>query len=420
MRGLIGVVVVGVVLAGGPPVQATTRYVGKSGSNSNSCSTSTSASPSNAKLTLNGASGAVSCMSGGDTLLVHAGNYDEYLMNTSPSGVTPVPSGSSWGSPTTIKAAPGESVWIVQTENSLNLQGRVEFDAGVDAYIILDGINIDIAQLPAAGNAITSSSRFVRYQNAEIKNSTGSCILVTGDFTEFLNLNVHHCGLVSVYPAGAHGMYIEAQHVVIDNILLHDNLTNGVQFTCEGCGGNVQFSGITRSTIYNNGHTGIVLFPNNYAYNNVIYGHQAGIKLAGGAKAIHNTVFNNGDIGIWPSAGGDTVQNNISLGQAADIYNGGASGTIASNNICSSTSEPETVGCTNAGTTSALFVNWPTDMHLKATASAINAGLSGTGVAVDKDNVARPQGGGVDIGAYEFVVGGSPPVPQALRVGSIN
>ncbi len=49
------------------------------------------------------------------------------------------------------------------------------------------------------------------------------------------------------------------------------------------------------------------------------------------------------------------------------------------------------------------FVDYPYDLRLKQGAPAINAGVSAGAATIDADGVERPQGSGVDVGAYEWV-----------------
>ena len=72
---------------------AATYYVAKNGSNSTS---GTKASPF---LTVNKG---VSVLTPGDTVLIKGGTYLETLIDK-------IPSGTSWNSPVTVKAAPGHS-----------------------------------------------------------------------------------------------------------------------------------------------------------------------------------------------------------------------------------------------------------------------------------------------------------------------
>jgi fibronectin type 3 domain-containing protein/phenylpyruvate tautomerase PptA (4-oxalocrotonate tautomerase family) len=123
-------------------------------------------------------------------------------------------------------------------------------------------------------------------------------------------------------------------------------------------------------------------------YNNVVYNCEyAGIKnegTAGGARRIYNnTVHNGGTQGnIWIAAGSPDVRNNI--------------GSSLANNIASS---------------SGLFVDAAAgDFRLVSGATAaINTGVTLSLVTTDIAGVSRPQGSGYDMGAYEYVSGGSAP-----------
>ncbi|MFN8640512.1 MAG: right-handed parallel beta-helix repeat-containing protein [Candidatus Binatia bacterium] len=78
-------------------------------------------------------------------------------------------------------------------------------------------------------------------------------------------------------------------------------------------------------------------------------------------------------------------------------------------------------------TAASLFVNAEgNDYHLSATSPARDAGLAHVDLPVDRDGVTRPQGAGVDLGAYERAAatsptptptGTPPPPPTATRTG---
>jgi hypothetical protein len=59
--------------------EAVTYFVSKTGSNGNSCATAQSGG-SSGKLTLNGSTGGISCLSAGDTLVVQDGVYNEQII----------------------------------------------------------------------------------------------------------------------------------------------------------------------------------------------------------------------------------------------------------------------------------------------------------------------------------------------------
>ena len=64
------------------------------------------------------------------------------------------------------------------------------------------------------------------------------------------------------------------------------------------------------------------------------------------------------------------------------------------------------------------FVNPPSDFHLQSGSPAIAAGVHPPDAAMltDKDGVARPSTGAVDVGAYQYSSGGPTlPAPSNLR-----
>src|SRR5215471_1523684 len=101
---------------------AMTYYVAVSGgSDGNSCASARSVSTP--KATVNAG---ISCMRGGDTLYVRAGNYSESVRNV-------IPNGTSWpGGATTIAGYPGDS------RPTLNPTGSSTSD---NVLFISDGLN---------------------------------------------------------------------------------------------------------------------------------------------------------------------------------------------------------------------------------------------------------------------------------------
>src|SRR3954468_10480161 len=93
------------------------------------------------KGTIAGPSGGLTCLSAGSTLLIKAGTYAEFI------NYRQIPSGVS-GSPTTVKAAPGEMVILRPTTGGGG--GDAVWFYG-QSYIVLDGLIIDAVNVPANG-----------------------------------------------------------------------------------------------------------------------------------------------------------------------------------------------------------------------------------------------------------------------------
>jgi hypothetical protein len=156
-----------------------------------------------------------------------------------------------------------------------------------------------------------------------------------------------------------------------------------------------------------------------------------GLQIAGYTTVTNMTVYNNvfaynGSSGmvIWQAMNGLAIKNNIIVGnQKHGIYNCGASGggVVIDHNVVSANSGGDlalsdqcssglSFSYTVSGTLSSdpLFANGSAsfsqqaDFSLKAGSPAIDSGLTLSAAAVDIVGIARPQGAGYDIGAYEF------------------
>jgi parallel beta-helix repeat protein len=135
--------------------------------------------------------------------------------------------------------------------------------------------------------------------------------------------------------------------------------------------------------------------------NVVITNHWHGISLYGvrNSRVVNNTVIDNNSASPGPPwimvtahkdgrpSDGVTVRNNL-----ATDYD------VTGTNI---TQDHNTT--LTAGNLATFFVNPGTfDLHLKAGAPAIDTGSATLAPAADRDGVTRPQGVGIDLGAYEF------------------
>ncbi|NEA31736.1 choice-of-anchor Q domain-containing protein [Streptomyces sp. SID13031] len=123
------------------------------------------------------------------------------------------------------------------------------------------------------------------------------------------------------------------------------------------------------------------------------YGGHSGIS---GISIINNTIANNPKPGILGasavSGSGNVVRNTIFAGNSTGI-----GGPFSSDpNL---TSDPGFIDPGNG------------DYHLREGSSAIDAGSASGAPATDRDGVARPQGNGYDVGAYEGAGGGGPTDP---------
>ena len=126
------------------------------------------------------------------------------------------------------------------------------------------------------------------------------------------------------------------------------------------------------------------------AYHNTFYDiayHGAGFR-DGATGIVRNNIFMNVESSYWAADGGQvTGDGNLMMGSSA----------------------PDPVGAHDLVDVDPLFVNAAgNDFHLTAGSPAIDRGEARPDVAADHDGVARPQGAGWDIGAYEFCAGTCP------------
>jgi hypothetical protein len=392
---------------------ATTYYVDASNPNGrgdgNSCLAAQSIS--SPKLTINGG---VSCMSGGDTLQVRAGTYNEALSNNT------IPSGTVTSS-TTIKAYTGEqptmngNVWI-----------------SVKSYITWDGININGANNPhptGDGGAETYHNVFInggdhiKFTNAEIYNCQKLCILTHDGNAplsniQFTYLKVHNSGYggysSSVEPAN-HNFYISAHFTTTGPILI-DHVES---YNAKGPGPNswgIQvyssdpgfLNGVVISNSYiHDNMQGIVVGsgPNHKVFNNVLYNNdlsgsyaEAAITIGYGTglnniQVYNNTIVGNKDgaygisVGTYGAPTNTVIKNNILWQNGNDSILAGGTGTVASNNRMG---------------VDPLFVNPSAlDFHLQSSSTARNTAVNLSSIfTVDKDGNIRPATGNWDPGAY--------------------
>jgi hypothetical protein len=237
--------------------------------------------------------------------------------------------------------------------------------------------------------------------------------------------------------------FYNAHHIVLRGNYIHDNsnqgiLGNGHHVRIEG--NTIARNGFKRDNEKSNLEHGIyatgthITIVNNRIHSNKAYGIQvagydfdpakhAGPEFAGARHWLisHNTIAfqqNRAGIVVWQSDATDCViQNNIlyrnavKLGrgscQGIDFLSGG--GHVVRNNIMFG---PDRVMIAkSSGDYSAsdnreadpLFVDPDRfDFRLRRGSPAIDAGTAEASVGTDLDGTARPQGGGYDIGAYEY------------------
>jgi hypothetical protein len=347
----------------------------------------------------------------GDTLYLRRGTYTEALRNV-------IPSGTSWESPVTVAAYPGEEVTLRPGSG----EDVIKIQDNNPAYIIVDGLILDGAGTTAAAVFITTANgpltvpHHIRLKNCEIKNAREQGIMVysspanarahQANYNEFINLKIHDVGRKKFN----HGLYINTSHNLIDHCEVWNVYGIGVQIYKTGgrngfnCSDNtiscckIHDTGLDKSDVT----AGIVITVGNgnLVCNNLIWNNYNGVQIDTGAtntKVYNNTIYKSfGDAGIRngypnpPGARGTIILNNI-------LYQNTNGNKILDYG-------PYTFADYNlVGNTDPKFVNAAAhDFHLQANSPAIDAGATLREVITDCEGVRRPQGKAYDMGAHEY------------------
>ena len=338
----------------------------------------------------------------GDKLYIRGGTYVESLVNS-------VPSGTSWTSPVTLAAYPGETV-VVQASGSVVV--RINSSVG---YIVFDGLIFDAAG--HAGPVVyldnlygSGTPHHIRFQNGEIKNAANSDgVMIEASYTdpqpnynEFINMKIHDNGSSVLH----HGIYMHSSHNLVAGCDIYNNSGFGVQIYHDNAasGINTSYNTLSGNKLHDNVASGAVLAGGvgNLAYNNLIWNNRGGILVdysASNTGVYYNTIYANNAgggvagirLGANVSASNTTIRDNIIFGNTqGDITTYSATNTVADHNTMG--------GIDPKFRNTAGF-----DFHLQLGSPAVGAGVAVTGLTADFDGVARPQGSSYDAGGYEYV-----------------
>jgi hypothetical protein len=415
-----------VCLASPAESQSRTFYVSTSGNNANA---GTDASP---WRTLQHAASRVAA---GDLVIVRPGNYTGFELTTDGSAAQPIE----------FRADPGVVINVPETvrnQHGINLEGadwiivqgftvtgvpRAGIRAVLNHHVTIRGNRLD-----ANGywGVLTGFSDDVVIENNETSRSQvehGIYVSNSGDRPVIRNNHVwgnrangiHMNGDVSL---GGDGIISGA---LVEGNLIHDNgIGGGSGINCDG----VQGSRFLNNVLYNNHAGGITLYridAGGSAVNNLV-AHNTILQASDGRWAINitnastgNRVFNNILYNAHSFRGSITVSADSLPGLVSD-YNVVMS-RFSTDNGNTRITLAQWQAATGQDTHSiialpaALFVDVAgNDYHLSSTAPARDAGLMVAEAPQDRDGVTRPQGTGVDIGAYEFRT--SPRQVTGLRI----
>lgn len=402
-------------------VQAATYYVATTGSDANTCvQAQTTNRP---KQTIQAG---VTCLSGGDTLIIKAGTYIDQEITNPPAGragaYTVIKGDSSGPRPVLdpdgaklqrgFYCSNGESchhieiryIEITTAYNSVKLYGdaRVGYPHHIN---LIENIFHDTVH---TGMLVGSSpSGFI-----------GGDHLIQGN--TFYRTGIGRPG----YGPGHNTIYNTGNRTIIERNVFH-NLANGIGIWASGI--TVNNVTIRNNVFYEIGRSN----TDTWQQGNGSFGAVHISVPGGGHKIYNNIVYNSGDdsrfiaFKVWRSNLTDV--NEFYNNTVYDIKNQKAhsfsvqatTGThIIKNNIAFLGGVAISGGTqSNNLTTDPLFMDQANaNFRLQKTSAAIDAGERTPTVTSDFGGVPRPQGADYDIGAYEAGIGDGPSRPKNLSV----
>ena len=364
----------------------------------------------------------------GDRVVVKAGNYKGFYLDTS----------GTAGSPIEFLAEPG----VLINTPTTGAGNRDGINLELASHIILDGFSI--TGMPRSGvrsvGTAANPAEFVTIRNVHAANN-GTWGIFTGFVDDLLIENNETSG-----SASQHGIYVSnsGDRPVIRNNLTWGNYAAGIHMNGDASvGGDGLITGavVTGNKIYGNGTGGgsainmdgvqDSLVANNLLYDN----HASGISLfqIDGAEGstgnivvnntIHQATVSRWALNIQNASTDNTVLNNILVSEhpsrgAINISTDSLPNLVSDYNAVISRFTTNDAGAIQTlaqwqastgqdahsfvATPAQLFENWTAgDYRLRSGSPAINAGTATNAPTVDIAGTPRPAGGGFDIGAYE-------------------
>jgi Ca2+-binding RTX toxin-like protein len=270
------------------------------------------------------------------------------------------------------------------------------------AYVTIDGFNVDGANYQGGkpwtvGINLDGSHSLV--ENSHVHNIMTNASQVAA--------NGSHGGAGIMLEGYYGGTNMNAIGNVVDHIGPSDWTASGAQYI-QGIYASSGHDTIANNQVYlvscdaiSNYHDA----TNNVIVNNTIFNSHEGIDIAAGGTYhltsvpdnffVANNIVYNTTNGIEEASGvgtHDTVTNNLVYGNGS--YNYQLAHATAQNSV---NAAPQFVnyGASGGG-----------DYHLAAGSAAIDSGTATDAPSTDLAGTARPQGAGVDIGAYEYISSG--------------
>ena len=284
----------------------------------------------------------VSVASSGDTVTCRTATYSERI----DTAVQTIASGSSWSSPTTIRAQAGHTVTIAPptaAAPAIYLRGSGNY---VPSYIVLQDLILDCTGVQGAvGIQYGAGANHIRFDHVVENNMTGGGGVfisqgggpVINAYDEFINCTFNVTGGSS---ANAYDGFevTESDYCLFKNNTIIQTWGRSLLFLGKGhrilgntVNGTLAVPPSTRTGILISGTDG-----SNLAVNNAIRKVATGIRLdVSGQRAFNNSIYGcTTGIQIINFAGfaATTVENNLVFGNTTAITQGGGGTNIVVNN----------------------------------------------------------------------------------------
>lgn len=412
-----------------------TYYVSQvDGSDSASCADAQSAARPKSSI-----NGGVSCLTGGDVLLIAPGLYAEWLvtqMNSTDTveqryldvqpGTKSIPNGLSASQPTRLVAGEGGKVTLSPTTKNPETGAIIGAIGSYARFISFEGVHLpkaggrdertqgagiflaDSQDITVRGGSVyrgtvkaSMGSQRLTFEGMEVSFSGEGCDFTQGDPT-------------TGYQPCPHGMYLCGQGHIIRSNYVHDFAHTGIQVSCE--------QGSSSATIHGNRIVtgpgpGISIKGAGSVVANVVEGCGTGIRSYG-ALVAENTVSDYFRNSSWvPDPwgiiydGGAQVFGNLIYKQKS-AYNlitqqqfKPIDTTAVHHNMCDVSGN---AGCTMIHAPDTVFVDYAArDYTLKESAPARRAGVAHAAVTVDIRRT--PYGTPPDLGAHSYGTPTPPP-----------